>query len=112
MNEQKQNELTSVYKSNKDYNQTAVALMLSFVADAHDIEDAVKSRRMPRTSQATQIGSVVLVALGIAILYLNPNILRNIVSFLEVPRNQLYVIIAVIITIVGVVYWKTLRKQK
>lgn len=109
--EQKVNELSAVYKADRDYNQGVTTLFLSHISNIKDINTAFTSQKMPSFTMP-QIGSGAIIVCLIIYAYLNKPLTQKIITLLGTPRFQLYLVIGLIVLGVIIYYWKYRKDSK
>ena len=109
--EQKVNELSAVYKADRDYNQGVTTLFLSHISNIKDINTAFTSHRIPAFTMP-KVGTGVIAVALIGYFYLNKKLTNQIMTLLATPRFQLYLALGMVAVGTGIYYWKYRKDKK
>ena len=109
--DQKVNELSAVYKADRDYNQGVTTLFLSHISNIKDINTAFTSHRIPAFS-IPQVGTGVVAIAVIGYFYLNKKLTNQIMMLLATPRFQLYLALGIVAVGTGIYYLKYRKDKK
>lgn len=102
-------DVSAIYKSKGDIKVAALEFMLSLVADTNSIEQGIKTINKPAYPQSLQVGSYIVGLAIVAFFWLNKEAWGNMMQFINTPRNQIFIAIALVALAVITYYYKRKR---